>query len=361
MTKSGRIAGSILAIIGGAMQVIIGLSWAFMEAMIYSSEPYSSIICLIRGLTTLTCGVLVLSGGILFLTDRNIGGIMVLAGGALSLIGHFIIIGVLKIGYWSISGPAGYIPFPLSLTTSLFVFPIDPVIALIGAILGLAVGSEFSHYDFTRSEIGPGEFNGAGLKCKAAFFLIMGGMIAWAIGISLALYIVWVLLGPSIGPQVFHFEIPAYIIIFGILLIAVSLAELLHYLVLRKFSPDNNRVVVDKTKYRISKFLFPFWASAPLILYGGLSLSFTLILIVLSPGLSITMISLFAGIILSGVLFLVSVFSALVGLIGIICFSLNLYRIGDEKNNTAVKVGAVLQCLLLPIGLIIIAKGLKEL
>ena len=74
---------------------------------------------------TMLCGVLALVGRILLCVDKTAGGILAIIGGAFYIVGSFIpITGI------------------FSLTEFFFSFWIDPALALVGGIFGLAVGSE---------------------------------------------------------------------------------------------------------------------------------------------------------------------------------------------------------------------------
>jgi len=116
MTKGGRIAGGILAIVGGAFIVIAGI-------MILSLISYDPSI-MISVIATLASGALAVIGGILLLVDSTAGGVLALIGGAFCIVGSFIPI---------------YMTIPL--TVHFFNFWIDPALALVGGIVGLAVGS----------------------------------------------------------------------------------------------------------------------------------------------------------------------------------------------------------------------------
>ncbi|MDD1777621.1 MAG: hypothetical protein LUQ65_05575 [Candidatus Helarchaeota archaeon] len=116
MVRSARTAGGILAIAGAAL-MLLAIAWGGS----YSPIP------LLYNEFNLFCGGLTLLGGILLLTDRGVGGILALIGGISFIILLFI------------PDPGGG-----HLTISLFgPYCIDGILAMVGAILGLAVGAEF--------------------------------------------------------------------------------------------------------------------------------------------------------------------------------------------------------------------------
>ena len=120
MTKIGRIIGGALSIIGGALTIygcILGIEYIqyFEEAIITFS-------------VTLIFAIISIIGGILLILDKTYGGILPIIGGAM-----------LIIGFWIPISPI------LSLTTNWATivnvgFYIDPILAIIGGIVGLAVG-----------------------------------------------------------------------------------------------------------------------------------------------------------------------------------------------------------------------------
>lgn len=119
MTKSGRKVGGILAVVGGGIQIIMTyLSWG-----VYITHPE------IPPLIALVCSVVVvilgIVGGILLLADKTAGGVLALIAGAFIIGGSYVELYNSEI-------------FKLA---SNFMF-LDPAFLLIGAIVGLAVGSE---------------------------------------------------------------------------------------------------------------------------------------------------------------------------------------------------------------------------
>ena len=130
MAKGGRIAGGILALIGGGMGTFAGiLSFLLMI-------PTSSSAFLITGGVTTICGVLGVVGGILLLVDKTAGGVLAIVGGTVVLVGIFITI---DSGSY-ISGI--YIIYWTATVATHLMFYIDPALMLVGGIVGLAVGSE---------------------------------------------------------------------------------------------------------------------------------------------------------------------------------------------------------------------------
>lgn len=119
MTKSGRKVGGILAIFGGGIQILTTyLFWG-----LYITYPE------IPPLIGLACSVVVvilgILGGILLLADKTAGGVLALIAGAFIIGGSYVDL-------------YGSTTFALA---SHFMF-LDPAFLLIGAIVGLAVGSE---------------------------------------------------------------------------------------------------------------------------------------------------------------------------------------------------------------------------
>ncbi len=120
MTKGGRLAGGILAIVGGSLLIAGGFSAFYLVSL--GADLYNT-----TGLVTLLCGLLALIGGILLCKDINAGGPIALVGSLIAIIGLFI-----NIGHY------GILPVQLTITFVL----VDPFLALGGSIAGIAVGSE---------------------------------------------------------------------------------------------------------------------------------------------------------------------------------------------------------------------------
>ena len=119
MPKVGRIIGAILALIGGAL-----ITYAAIFVLDYISS-YDEVI--ITFTLTLALGALAIIGGILLLLDKTIGGILALIAGAVVLAGFWIDIGFAPLTvHWSMIAGIG--------------FYIDPLLAIVGGIIGLAVG-----------------------------------------------------------------------------------------------------------------------------------------------------------------------------------------------------------------------------
>jgi hypothetical protein len=116
MTLTARIVGGILAIAGGAIMLIV----AFLPLFIVVFE--NPLFPLINPI----CGGVILIGGIILLKDKAVGGIMAIIGSIVFLILNFIP----ALGFY--------------LAMSIFhPFPIESILAIVGAIIGLKVGSEF--------------------------------------------------------------------------------------------------------------------------------------------------------------------------------------------------------------------------
>jgi len=116
MTRTARIVGGILAIAGGALMMLIIVTGLKMGA-------FENLFLVLN----LICGGMALIGGIILITDRAVGSILALIGSISFVILSFI------------PDPAGGY-----LTASYFNhYYIDAILAIVGAIIGLAVGSEF--------------------------------------------------------------------------------------------------------------------------------------------------------------------------------------------------------------------------
>lgn len=124
MTKGLRLAGGILALVGGSLQTIP----AFMTMRFISCAATIAVMFLV----TLTCAILGIVGGILLIKDKMAGGILALIGGVLPIIGHFITFGIEVCGSW-------WVGVSLAVTMA---FYIDCIPTIVGAILGLAAGSD---------------------------------------------------------------------------------------------------------------------------------------------------------------------------------------------------------------------------
>ena len=122
MTKIGRIIGGILAIAGGGLT-----TYAAFTTLGYLEAFPLGIVTLI---VSLSCGFLAIIGGILLLLDKTVGAIFAIIAGAMLIIGFWINIDPmlpLAIHWAMIMGPGFYI---------------DPILAIIGGIIGLVVGKE---------------------------------------------------------------------------------------------------------------------------------------------------------------------------------------------------------------------------
>ncbi len=111
MTKGGRIAGGILILIGGSLMLIMAV---FMLYWRYLISEWG-----ITGIIELALAVLTIIGGFLLLTDKTVGVVLALTGGAFCLFGLLI-------------------PFGLvTLTDTLLINGIDPMLVIFGGILSL--------------------------------------------------------------------------------------------------------------------------------------------------------------------------------------------------------------------------------
>jgi len=120
MPKVGRIIGAILAIIGGGL--IIFAAFLVLEYIAVFNEA------IITFTLTLIMGILAIVGAILLLLDKEIGGILAIIAGAIIIAGFWIDLTPfvpLTVHWASLAGPGFYI---------------DPLLAIIGGIIGLVVG-----------------------------------------------------------------------------------------------------------------------------------------------------------------------------------------------------------------------------
>lgn len=130
MTKAGRKVGGILAIVGGVITFVVLFFWfgILMQGWIDYTETT------IQCFTSMALAGVAITGGILTLKDKTVGGVLALIAGAILLVGWIIPLGhvnaVIEYG-WSAN---------VKLTQTFF---IDPIIALVGGILGVAVSSEY--------------------------------------------------------------------------------------------------------------------------------------------------------------------------------------------------------------------------
>lgn len=124
MTKGGRIAGGIIALIGGGISLIPAL----LPMVFLGCDPRITIMVLV----TLVCAVLGIIGGILLLTDKTAGGILALIGGTLPIIGQHIHLGNVLCGSW-------WVGITLAITLNYY---LNCIPIIVGGILGLSIGSE---------------------------------------------------------------------------------------------------------------------------------------------------------------------------------------------------------------------------
>jgi hypothetical protein len=120
MPKIGRIIGAILAIIGGGL-----ITYAAISILDYI-PVYPELT--ITFTLTLIMGILAIVGAILLLLDKTIGGILPIIAGAIIILGFWIDIAPfvpLTVHWASIAGIGFYL---------------DPLLAIIGGIVGIAVG-----------------------------------------------------------------------------------------------------------------------------------------------------------------------------------------------------------------------------
>ena len=130
--------GPILGIVGAAILLIAGFmafgTRALIEAQLgllgltWADIGFDPSLFMIRGLLTVVFSLLALVGAILALKDMKIGAILLLLFGAICLIGSFIPIGALTIGF---------IPIPVTMIYPFFY--VESILMVVGGILSLAL------------------------------------------------------------------------------------------------------------------------------------------------------------------------------------------------------------------------------
>ncbi|MDD1778308.1 MAG: hypothetical protein LUQ65_09080 [Candidatus Helarchaeota archaeon] len=123
MAKIGRIIGGILAIVGGALTTYA------VTILIPYLETYPNAIVTLA--MTLCFGILGIIGGILLLLDKTVGGILAIIAGAM-----------LIIGFWIHLDPMVTLTINWATQVAGIGFYIDPLLAIIGGIIGLVVGKK---------------------------------------------------------------------------------------------------------------------------------------------------------------------------------------------------------------------------
>ena len=127
MTSGGRITGGVLALVGGALLLISALTFSPFLIILFPG-------LVITILFTYIVAALAIVGGILLLVDKTAGGILAVIGGALAIVLCMIhVIGI----YWMVDPllPIWYVEGGIQIA-------IDPILALVNKIVGIAVGSE---------------------------------------------------------------------------------------------------------------------------------------------------------------------------------------------------------------------------
>ena len=118
MTRGGRVAGGVLALIGSCL-MIINILISYIASWATSNQDF--IISMVVSIIIMALGVV---GAILLLRDKTIGGIIVLIAAVALIIGSFILL------------PSG-----TELTKPLLKV-IDPGLMIVGGALGVAIGTE---------------------------------------------------------------------------------------------------------------------------------------------------------------------------------------------------------------------------
>lgn len=126
MTKGGRIFGGIFSIIGSGITLLV--AWVFwIIAWATPGYDYNGFII------TLIVGAVGLVGGILLITDKTAGGILVVIAATGAVVA--IIIWVLPVLFAIPMPPPVY-----ALITVLWFIP--PIMLIVGGIVGLTTGSD---------------------------------------------------------------------------------------------------------------------------------------------------------------------------------------------------------------------------
>ncbi len=137
VVKGKLLVGPILALVGGALMlfssVFVFASIGITEAglidggLTWEDVGFAKELMYVRFGLTLLWGVLGILGGIISITGKKFGAIFALIGGVMGIAGMIITLGTITV----------VSPVPVSLSAS-FVF-VDPILMLIGGILGLAL------------------------------------------------------------------------------------------------------------------------------------------------------------------------------------------------------------------------------
>ena len=140
VVQGKAIVGPILGLIGGLILTVGGFmlfnSIAQIEALLalmawtWADIGFDPMLFYLQMILTIVWGLLGLTGAILAFQGKKIGVYLMLIFGIVATVGMFIPIGVMVI----------IIPIPVTLNASLFFF--DPILVLLGGILGLVLKEE---------------------------------------------------------------------------------------------------------------------------------------------------------------------------------------------------------------------------
>lgn len=128
--------GPILGLVGSALLLIAGfiafgvqaLLEATMFPLTWADIGMDPMILTVRAVLTVIFALVALIGAILGLLGKKIGVILMLIFGIITTVGMFVPIGTITIGFTTI---------PVSMNYNMFF--IDPILILLGGILGLAL------------------------------------------------------------------------------------------------------------------------------------------------------------------------------------------------------------------------------
>lgn len=137
MTKGGRIAGGILAIINGGFILVIVIFALIFVLQYILTIPLDQLINLVNLFILLIPSVLALVGGILLCTDKTAGGILALIGGGGAL---FVLLTFFYIPSFITNDPNSW-KFFFDTIAMIFLSGVWGL-SIVGGIVGIAVGSE---------------------------------------------------------------------------------------------------------------------------------------------------------------------------------------------------------------------------
>jgi len=138
MVKGKALVGPILGVIGATLLVIAGfvgfgaqaLIAALISPLTFADIGLDPTLLTMNSVLTLVWGLLGLIGAILAFTGKKIGVYLMLIFGLIATVGMFVPIGSYTI----------IISIPINMNSSMFF--VDPVLLLLGGILGLALKGE---------------------------------------------------------------------------------------------------------------------------------------------------------------------------------------------------------------------------